>query len=326
MYSVNRSKCEDKSLYVGKHIDCDFLTIRGFKDSQFGECFERHFRRKHTIYVILDHSWLQCGYYATNYGTDWLSKKAQLLFGFGISKLFLPNDTGGEMVQMHNNYRESQSNNLNIAYCPSDDDNPFFKATSLYLSCLNEKLADLTHISCNINNYTVKNNRFLLITNPYVSISPPVLELHQDSGDESSEVEECQILSVNVGTKTYPGNNIVDDICALRKKVKYFKRGTSNCFERWIILREIKCSFGAQKKSKRISRCAIWLDSTPLPFGNEFYKTEWGYDTANDWVGFKIMHVRIFPPRDNSFTIQGSLSSIDLRRVAKSSNCDTSWC
>ena len=59
-------------------------------------------KQNYHVTIALDYAWLQSGYYESNYGVDWLSDKAQILFQAGADqisyqKIFLPTKTKSQM-------------------------------------------------------------------------------------------------------------------------------------------------------------------------------------------------------------------------------------
>jgi len=131
-------------------------------------------------------------------------------------------------------------------------------------------------------------------------------ECDDSDGLHTSSAEEEELLStiwsVCIGTKEFPGDVLVDMILNRVKQVKYLSFRAANCFQVWILLKEIKTN---DKSRLGTVRCAIQLHPCPLEKNSDNYKPEWGWVNGSSSVGYKIMYVRQFHPRLLSFSNQG---------------------
>ena len=143
--SVNETAALDRD-----HICANFKETRGLVN--VGVRIQEEVAIGNKVVAVLDHAWLQSGYYKERYGMNWLDKKASRLFQYGVTKLFLPRDKHGEMQQMLSGKRSDDI----VVTRVTDEENPLFVATCNY--------EQEQHTRRQINGYTKPGHRFLAIT------------------------------------------------------------------------------------------------------------------------------------------------------------------
>ena len=154
---------------LGLHFDVNFKTARGLIPSPARgiECplydqIHKLKKQNYHVTIALDYAWLQSGYYESNYGVDWLSDKAQILFQAGADQIFLPKDIPADKNQKSDVDvmlgHQKRNDLFSIAHV-SDNENPLYNATETWL----HEVGNPGQKRKYCNDYTIKHNRFIRI-------------------------------------------------------------------------------------------------------------------------------------------------------------------
>ena len=127
--------------------------------------------------LLLDYFWLQCNYYVSNYGMDWLDRKCHAAFALGssVNVMILPVDVGGNMRAMLTTH-EPLPVGVRIELISSGDaeeHHPLVRATLGINS-------ELTHLS---QNHATCRGRFHEIQVRYLDRLHPFVVIHRVSCD-----------------------------------------------------------------------------------------------------------------------------------------------
>ncbi len=153
VYSVN-DQPSDHPL----HVQSNFKQIRRGLDT-LEPLIRDEINKGNSVDIILDHGWLQTGYYRERYGMNWLSEKVKWLLALGVYRIFLPRDLGEDMQQMLDDAKIP--NTITLKQNIPDEENPYFVSCNNLIAKLTgkEKASAIKHI----NGYTRPNHRFVLI-------------------------------------------------------------------------------------------------------------------------------------------------------------------